>query len=138
MSIMTCDQHGSWDSDFHEECPRCIIERCGAELNPTPKEYRNKIRALENPIGWCRNCEAATQHSKRGYDLCCDRCHFIAFVFHDAIDAQRADLRDDHTDDCWKHEHPELCPHCSGSGISNYAEFADVPCTICKGTGEKP
>jgi len=23
MSIMTCDKHGNWDSDFLEDCPRC-------------------------------------------------------------------------------------------------------------------
>lgn len=23
MSIMRCERHGNWDSDFHELCPRC-------------------------------------------------------------------------------------------------------------------
>ena len=25
MSIIRCEEHGNWDSDFHEECPRCEI-----------------------------------------------------------------------------------------------------------------
>ena len=25
MSIMLCEQHGHWDSDFHEGCPRCAF-----------------------------------------------------------------------------------------------------------------
>ncbi len=24
MSIIRCEEHGNWDSDFHEECPRCM------------------------------------------------------------------------------------------------------------------
>ena len=54
MSIWRCDRHGSYDTDFHEYCPRCeppdeepvnspaslvgtapvICNGCGKEINP--------------------------------------------------------------------------------------------------------
>ena len=32
MSILRCDKHGSWDSDTHEECELCAINRGEAAM----------------------------------------------------------------------------------------------------------
>ena len=41
----------------------------------------------------------------------------------------------------WHHGQPTAvktkeCPHCDGTGVSNYVEMEDVPCTFCNGTGK--
>jgi len=31
MSIMRCEKHGHWDSDFYEECPVCLAVAGGGK-----------------------------------------------------------------------------------------------------------
>jgi len=31
MSIMRCEKHGHWDSDFYEECPSCLATAGGGK-----------------------------------------------------------------------------------------------------------
>ena len=59
MSIMRCDQHGNWDSDFHEECQRCqlqIIAQALTDEENQPHQWMGDkdalLRALNvNPDG---------------------------------------------------------------------------------------
>ena len=56
-----------------------------AEATLTGEQLREILNAVLRPIGWCCNCEKATIHERRGVDLCCSECHFIAFCYHERI-----------------------------------------------------
>ena len=54
-----------------------------AEATLPGETLRRIIQATLNPFCWCVNCKEPTEHDRRGYDLCCNKCDFIALTFHE-------------------------------------------------------
>ncbi len=75
MSIMRCEKHDNWDSDFHEICPRCEISvDYWIERAETAEAQCEKMKAV---------VEAATE-------LCDREHHFRPYVYEQLDKAVRA------------------------------------------------
>lgn len=77
-------EHGEESDMEYSELKEHEARVAMAEEATLPGEtLRRIIRAALNPYGWCRNCEAKTEHERRGVDLCCIECDYIAFCYHE-------------------------------------------------------
>jgi len=67
MSIMTCEKHEPWDSDFYEECPRCLADymRSGGCMSPAANAVINRLIRERDRALDCLRRRLPAYHEKR-------------------------------------------------------------------------